>query len=394
MTRSRALITTGAVALAVAAVAIGAPDGPPSATTAGASTARETATAGYRLVRVSGGLGDTLFLTAAPGRTTLYAVQKSGRIRVLRNGRLGAVFLDIRSQVSGGGEQGLLGLAFHPGFARNRRFFVNFTDRSGDTRIVEYRANARRTRAVPSTARTVMTIDQPYENHNGGMIAFGPDRKLYIGTGDGGSGGDPQNRAQNLSSPLGKILRIDVDARKPYAIPGNNPFRTTRGARAEVWHYGLRNPWRFSFDRVRGDLWIGDVGQGNVEEVDFVRRGAKGQNFGWNAFEGRRRYGGALRAGSRPTMPVAQYTHAKGVSITGGYVYRGRSIPALRGRYLFADWGTGRVWSIGAGPRPRGLREETARLGRRVVGATTFGEDAKGELYIVANGTLYRFARR
>lgn len=392
---------TGAL-VAAAAVTAGcadaAPDAPATAPPgAEGGTATEAARApGVRLRPVVTGLGDALFVTAAPGQAgRLYVVQQSGRILVVRNGRLQrAPFLDVRSRISSGGERGLLGLAFDPGYAKNRRFYVNYTDPAGDTRVVRFTAgpNAARTAA---TARVILTQKQPYANHNGGMLAFGRDRMLYVGLGDGGSGGDPENRAQDLGTLLGKILRIDPNPAGGggYAVPASNPFVRTAGARGEIWAYGLRNPWRFSFDRANGDLWIGDVGQNAVEEIDRAPAGRGGLNFGWNAFEGPRRFGGALRPGSRATPPVASYTHAKGQSVTGGYVYRGRTVPALRGRYVYADFGSGRVWSMRAGPRPGGVREETGRLGVKLGGVTSFGEDSAGELYVIANQNLYRFTR-
>jgi glucose/arabinose dehydrogenase len=371
-------------------------DEPAAAPVPVADDAPQAQQRGYRLVRVASGLRDALYLTHAPGQPNrLYVVRQGGQVVVFVRGRRAArPFLDVSRLITAGGEQGLLGLAFHPDYARNRRLFVNYTDRAGDTRVVEYRARADRRSVDPASARVVLSQDQPFANHNGGMLAFGPDRKLYIGLGDGGGGGDPLRAGQDLSTLLGKILRVDVDAGRPYAVPADNPFRGTAGARGEIWHYGLRNPWRFSFDRATGDMWIGDVGQNAIEEIDRAPAGRGGLNFGWNAFEGNRRFGGALRAGSRHTGPVTQYTHALGVSVTGGYVYRGRAVPALRGRYLFADFGTGRVWSIRAGARPGGLREETGRLGVRLSAVTSFGEGANGELYVIGGGTVYRFARR
>ncbi|HWH14340.1 MAG TPA: PQQ-dependent sugar dehydrogenase [Miltoncostaeaceae bacterium] len=408
--------TAAVAAVVVVAAATGlaltqrddAPAPPPATTAQGPASAARPATApaapaparatatGYRLVRVAGNLGDPLYVTAAPGRPNrLYVVRQSGTVVILERGRrLPRPFLDVRGAIRSGGEQGLLGLAFHPEYARNRRLFVNYTDRAGDTRVVEYRANAAGTAVAPGSARVLLSQDQPYSNHNGGMLAFGPDRRLYIGLGDGGGGGDPLRAGQDLSTFLGKILRIDVDGRRPYAVPGDNPFRGVSGARGEIWHYGLRNPWRFSFDRGTGDMWIGDVGQNALEEISRAPAGRGGLNFGWNAFEGRRRFGGTLRPGSRHTPPVTQYGRDRGVSVTGGYVYRGPAVPALRGRYLFADYGTGRVWSIRAGARPGGLREETGRLGVRLGNITSFGEGAGGELYVLSGDGLYRLARR
>ncbi len=401
----RALALLAGVSAVFAIAACGGSDdaeadsGSPGGGAATSAPAQEAATSGVRLARVRGGLGDALFLTGAPGRPgALFVVQQSGRIRIIQNGRLlGRPFLDVSGLVSAGGERGLLGLAFHPGYARNGRFYVNYTNRSGDTRVVEYR-RATATRANPSSARVLLAVEQPFANHNGGMLAFGPDGMLHIGLGDGGSGDDPQNNAQDPRSLLGKILRIDVDRRsggRPYGIPAGNPY-AGGGGRPEILHTGLRNPWRFSFDRARGDLWIGDVGQNAIEEVDVRLRGAGPANFGWRAFEGRSAYlggAGAIEGGRRHTPPVAQYPHSQGCSVTGGYVYRGTEVPALRGRYVYADFCSGRVWSMRAGPRPGGVRVENG-LGVRLANVTSFGESLAGDVYVIAGGTLYRFARR
>ena len=359
---------------------------------------QEAQAGGFRLVKAVGNLGDALFVTPAPGQTgRMYVVQQSGRIRILHNGRLTGTFLDVSGIISSGGERGLLGLAFHPDYARNGRFFVNYTDTNGDTRVVEYR-RGHNGRANPNSARRLLFIKQPFANHNGGNLAFGPDGDLYIGTGDGGSGGDPLGNGQSPNTLLGKILRIDVDGRsngRAYAIPPGNPYRSGGGA-PEIYAYGLRNPWRFSFDKTRGDLWIGDVGQGAIEEVDYRAKGTgAGVNFGWNAFEGRSQYdGGGPVRGRTPTPPVAEYTHGQGCSITGGYVYRGTKVPALAGRYLFADFCSGKVWSMRAGPKPGGMRDDTGRLGVKLANVTSFGQGAAGEIYVIANASLYRFARR
>jgi glucose/arabinose dehydrogenase len=366
----------------------------------GCSAARaDAASASARLVKVRGGLGDALYVTGAPGQPNrLFIVQQSGRILIQDRGRmLRRPFLDISSSTVAGGERGLLGLAFHPDYAVNGLFYVNFTNRAGDTRVVEFR-RADANRGDPRSARTLLRIAQPFPNHNGGALAFGPDGFLYVASGDGGSGGDPNGNGQSTDTLLGKLLRIDVDGRTnglPYGIPSDNPF-ASGGGRAEIYSYGLRNPWRFSFDRLSGDLWIGDVGQGNLEEVDFRARGTgRGVNFGWNAFEGRSPFAGpgAIR-GSRPVRPVAQYGHGAGCSITGGYVYRGRRARGLIGRYVYADFCSGRVWSMRAGPTPGRVREETGRLGVRLSNVTSFGEGLAGDLYVLANGSMYRFVGR
>ncbi len=363
-------------------------------------------TPGVKLKPLNRGLGDALLVTHAPGeKNRLYVVQQSGKIRVIQRGRLlGRPFLDVSGRISRGGERGLLGLAFHPRYARNGRFFVNYTDRSGATRVVEFRRGTRRVRgkirptvnrARQRPHRTLMRIGQPFSNHNGGHLAFGRDGMLYVGTGDGGSGGDPGGRAQRLNSLLGKILRVDVNGRtrrNAYRIPKNNPFRGSRSARPEIWISGVRNPWRFSFDRARGDLWIGDVGQNAREEIDFLTpRRARGANLGWNAFEGSRRFGGVVR-GRKPIGPVAEYSHNQGCSVTGGYVYRGKTVPRLRGRYIYGDFCSGRIWTMRAGPKPGGVRLET-NLGQRVGNITSFGEGADGTVYLLAGGRLYRFVR-
>ncbi len=386
--------------IAVLGLAVGCASGEAVAEPATAGDQTSAQAGSFRLSRVKSGLGDAVGVTFAPKQANrLYVVQQSGTIRILQRGRLvGTPFLDVSGDVKAGGEQGLLGLAFHPGYARNGRFYVYYTNSSGNQQqVVEYR-RAANGRANPGSARVLLSMDDNMSNHNGGHLAFGPDGFLYIGTGDGGGGGDPDRNAQNRDSLLGKILRIDVDSRAPgkqYGIPASNPFAAGGGA-PEVYSYGLRNPWGFSFDRVRGDLWIGDVGQGEIEEVDFrLRGGGRGVNFGWNAFEGRSAYaGGGPVQGRAPVGPVAQYTHDDGCSITGGYVYRGTRVPALRGRYAFADFCSGKLWTMRAGPNPGAKRDDTGRLGVTLSNVTAFGEGLNGDLYVLANGSLYRFVRR
>ena len=355
---------------------------------------------GARLVEVAGGLDNALLVTAPAGDDRLFVVEQGGKIRIIRaNGTVAPQpFLRLSGLITSGGEQGLLGLAFHPRYATNGRFFVNYTNRSGSTVVAEFRVSANPNVANPASRRRLMLIAQPFANHNGGMVAFGPDGYLYIGMGDGGSGGDPGNRAQNLRTPLGKLLRIDVNGssgRRPYRIPATNPFRARASVPPEIFALGLRNPWRFSFDRTRGDLWIGDVGQGSREEVDFATLArARGANFGWKRFEGRSRFSAVPLSAGRLIQPVAQYTHDTGCAVTGGYVYRGPSIPGLDGRYVYGDFCSSQIWSLRAGPSPGGLRVITGSLGVRLPqqGIRGFGEGADGRLYVTTGGTVWRFA--
>jgi glucose/arabinose dehydrogenase len=315
-------------------------------------------------------------LSAPAGETgTVYVVEQRGVVWRLRGGSR-KIFIDIRSLVRAGGEQGLLSIAFHPGYMQNGRFYLNYTDTNGHTRVVEYRANPSRTQAKLNTRRQLLLVEQPYANHNGGQSAFGPDGRLWVGTGDGGSGGDPEDRAQNMGSRLGKMLTIDV----------------LRPSRVRIAALGLRNPWRFSFDRANGDLYVADVGQGAIEEVDYLPRArlASLVNYGWDLYEGRSRFEDTPQGPGRLTGPVAQYSHSQGCSVTGGFVYRGKAVEAATGRYFYGDFCSGNVWSlvIRAG-KARAIRREPFR----VENLTSFGEDAAGELYAVSgNGTIYRLA--
>jgi glucose/arabinose dehydrogenase len=401
-----------ALALAASAVAAcGGDDEAESARTETAAVERERAgsdpparraqDAGpLRLAKV-GDFASPLYVTAPPGdRRRLFVVEQGGRIRVVRGGRvLRQPFLDVSAQIVSGGEQGLLGLAFAPDYARSRRFFVNFTNRAGDTRIVEYRARrSNPDRADPGSARVVLRQDQPEVNHNGGQLAFGPDRLLYVGLGDGGGGDDQhgeRGNAQDLGTLLGKILRIDPrrSGGRPYRVPRDNPFVGRAGARPEVFAYGLRNPWRFSFDRETGDLVIGDVGQDDVEEIDHVtRRRARGANFGWRPFEGdRRNYEDEDAPGH--VRPVLSKTHDDGFcSITGGYVVRDPGLPALQGRYVYGDFCDGRIRSARLGPR--GATGDRAVALPKVGPISSFGEDAQGRVYVTSlDGPVYRLAQ-
>jgi glucose/arabinose dehydrogenase len=332
-----------------------------------------------KLVPVVETLSNPTHVTAAPNEPNrLYVVEQAGRIRIVANGKvLARPFLDIRDRVgSEFDEQGLLSMAFHPDYADNSLFYVNFTDRSGDTRVVEFRAA---TSSSPESVREVLFVDQPYANHNGGQLAFGPDGRLYVGMGDGGGGGDPDGRAQDLSSRLGKLLRLNVD--EP-------------GAQWEIVAFGLRNPWRFSFDRETGDLYLGDVGEKQWEEIDFVPRGeSRLLNFGWDVYEGTHRFETEDINGAGELMqPIFEYDHGQGCSVNGGHVYRGKRIPAARGRYFFGDYCTGRIWSLIV----KDGRATDVRIHSFKVGAlSSFGEDAHGELLLVTHGgdTIYRLAQ-
>jgi glucose/arabinose dehydrogenase len=342
------------------------------------------------------GFDQPLDVQSAPGdRTRVFVVEQTGRIRIVRGGSLLATpFLNIASRVRSGGEQGLLGLAFHPRYGENGRFFVNYTDTAGDTHISEFRATPPASdTADPASERELLFVRQPFANHNGGGLTFGPDGMLYIGLGDGGSAGDPMGNGQSLGAPLGKLLRIDVDRGSPFAVPPDNPFVSTPGAFAPVWAYGLRNPWRFAFDRATGELFIADVGQNAVEEVDVAPAGRGGQNYGWNVMEGSRCFrpaSGCNMAGL--TLPLVEYNHNEGCSITGGVVYRGCRLPGYLGTYFYGDFCTAFIRSF---RMQNGAvvdrRDWTAPLGRGVNSITSFGVDAEGEVYIVdQDGEVYK----
>lgn len=363
---------------------------------AGPGTTDPPSTLAARLREVANGLSTPVCLTAAPGDLTRqFVVEKTGRIRIIRDDALlPTPFLDLSAKVSNGGEQGLLGLAFHPGYATNGRFVVYYTNTGGDTRVSTFRVSANPDIADPASEQVILAVAQPFSNHNGGMLAFGADEKLYIGLGDGGSGGDPQGNGQNPNTLLGKILRLAVDGSGQASVPPDNPFSGQAGRRAEIWSYGLRNPWRFSFDRLTGDLYIADVGQGAREEVNAstdVTRFGRGLNYGWNTMEGKACFSpatGCNQAGL--TLPVLDYDHGSGCSVTGGYVYRGSALPALLGHYFYADYCAGWVRSF----RLQGqmvtqeLDWASLRPGGQI---TSFGEDARGELYLLtAAGRVFR----
>lgn len=348
-----------------------------------------------RLVSVASGLTGPVHLTAPPGDGRLFVVEQPGRIRIIEDGALRTEpFLDLTATVGSGGERGMLGLAFHPDYASNGFFFVDYTDRNGDTRVERYRVSADRSRADPASAKLILTVQQPFANHNGGLVVFGPDGMLYIGLGDGGSGGDPLGHGQNRATLLGSLLRIDPDGGDPYGIPADNPFVGQAGARAEIWAYGLRNPWRFSFDREAGILYVADVGQNRLEEINAVASTAAGLNYAWNVMEGSQCYSGSGCNTTGLTLPVLEYDHGEGCSVTGGMVYRGAVIPALRGHYFYADYCRGWVRSFRL--ENGAARDEREWPFGNVGQILSFGEDAAGELYVLVTaagqGSVYRIA--
>lgn len=349
---------------------------------------------------VAAGFDNPILVTnAGDGSRRLFVVEQTGYVRNLATGAAGTPFLDIHTRTTLDGERGLLGLAFHPSFETNGKLYVDYTRASdGATVIDEYRVTTNPNNVDESaTRRQILTISQPYPNHNGGGIAFGADGYLYIGMGDGGDGGDPQDRAQDLNSPLGKMLRIDVNGTstgKQYRIPATNPYVGLPGL-DEIWSLGLRNPWRWSFDRLTGDLWVADVGQEKWEEIDRSTKasgGGRGLNYGWDDMEGRHCYeplNGCLQAGR--TLPIAEHGHVvdgdDNCSITGGYVYRGTRYPLLAGGYFYADFCSGRIWTIGATAASPATGRELLNTNLSIV---SFGESEAGELYVVArDGSIH-----
>jgi glucose/arabinose dehydrogenase len=339
----------------------------------------------------------TQVTNAGDGTNRLFVVERRGTIRVVKGGVLqSGYFLDIRSKVLDGGERGLLGVAFHPRFETNRRLFVFYTRNDGDIVVSRFTANAAGTKVSASTARPLLLIEHSAKsNHNGGSMAFGPNGYLYIGVGDGGGAGDPENDAQNKSRNfLGKVLRINVDGTGSgrfdrYSIPKSNPFYGSKPGLGEIWAYGLRNPWRISFDSANGRLFIADVGQSRWEEINREGAGSTGgRNYGWNIMEGRSCYDPKRCPLAGDILPVAQYSHSGGnCAITGGHVYRGSAYPQLVGLYVFADYCSGRIWTMpsAGGTADMVLRADTSQQ------LTSFGESERGELYAVTiTGRLYR----
>ena len=340
------------------------------------------------------GLDQPLYLThSGDGSGDIFIVEKGGTIRIVKNGQVqNRPFLDITTRVgSSGSEQGLLSVAFHPDYKNNGFLFVDYTDTSGNTVVARFTAASDRNSADSNSFKKILGFQQPFQNHNGGQLAFGPDGMLWIGAGDGGSAGDPQGNGQNTNTLLGSILRIDVDHGDPYAIPADNPFANGSGGKPEVWAFGLRNPWRFSFDRLTHDLYIGDVGQSTWEEIDFVSSALQpGLNFGWNRMEGTHCYppnSSCDKTGI--TFPVAEYSHAPGnCSVTGGYVYRGAQYPEIDGVYFFTDYCSGAIWALADDASGNWTQNQ---VGQGKAGYSSFGEDGNGELYVtdLSNGTVY-----
>jgi glucose/arabinose dehydrogenase len=328
---------------------------------------------------VASGLVRPVYVTAPPGDTRrLFVVEQPGRILILRKGALlSQLFLDIAPLVSGANEQGLLSLAFDPNYAANRFLYIAYTDHANSLVVARYQTSAANPERVePGSRHVLLTLAHPYSNHNGGQLQFGLDGLLYVGIGDGGSEGDPNNYGQNRHVLLAKILTLDVRAAHP---------------KPKTYAYGLRNPWRFSFDSTTGALWIGDVGQNSWEEIDYLKAGTPpGTNFGWSYYEGDHLYKTQPIDRSRLVFPLYEYSHAFGCAVVGGYVYRGSAIPALRGWYLFGDYCTGRMWMK---PGPRGA-VRIARMSGRVTSISSFGQDASGELYVVSlSGRVYKIVR-
>lgn len=338
--------------------------------------------------------GAVVHLTAPPGDDRLFVVEQAGRIRIIRGDvLLPAPFLDLTDRVGTGSERGLLSMAFQPDFGVSGLFYVYYTNLQGDTRVERYRVSDDPDVADRSSAHTILAVDQPFSNHNGGLIVFDSDGLLYIGLGDGGSGGDPQGNGQNPATLLGSILRIDVSSGDPYGIPPGNPYADGMAGRPEIWAIGLRNPWRFAFDPVAGLLYVADVGQNQWEEINVVAAGAGGLNYGWNEMEGLHCYPGGSACNPQAfTLPVLEYGHGEGCSVTGGMVYRGDAVPDLAGHYVYADYCAGWIRSFRYdGAAAREQREWPVGEIGAILG---FGSDAAGELYVLSlasgTGRVYR----
>lgn len=389
--QTRAVHFAGAsrfLGLAAAVLGCGATTAPPPQTTT------PPPPPSISIETVATGLDRPVYLTAPAGDPRLFIVEQTGRILIIdaEGGLLGTPFLDLSGSVSGGNEQGLLGLAFHPSYDSNGLFFVSYTDLTGVSAIERYAVSGDPNVADAGSAKRILTVAQPFSNHNGGQLLFGLDGMLFVFLGDGGGAGDPLTHGQDPSTLLGSILRIDVDGGDPYAIPADNPFVGGSG-RGEIWAIGVRNPWRSWFDAPTGTLLVADVGQNDVEEVNAVSAVAAGVNYGWNTMEGSRCFGSVPCDQTGLTLPVVEYTHGQGCSITGGAVYRGSAIPEAIGHYFYSDFCSGFLRSVvlsgGAGGDLRESREwDIPNLGS----VTSFGVDASGEVYVMnIEGRLARF---
>jgi glucose/arabinose dehydrogenase len=344
------------------------------------------------LQEVVSGLNAPVLLTAPSGDPRLFIVEKAGRVLVVEQSQLlPGPFLDIADFVNAGGERGLLSLAFHPEYLTNGLFFVYYSDLNGDSRVVQYRVSANDPyRADPTSGAEVLFVEQPYSNHNGGLITFGPDEMLYIGLGDGGSGGDPDDNGQDKGTLLGSLLRLDVDGGTPYAIPADNPFVTDPDGRDEIWAYGLRNPWRYSFDFTAGTLYVADVGQRSWEEVNAVPANVGGQNYGWRLMEGSSCFSPADCDPTGLVLPVVEYANGdEGCAVVGGYVYRGAELPSLTGTYFYSDNCSGWIRSFRL---VEGTATDLTEWDLEGVGSVlSFGQDGAGELYVLSGaGSVYK----
>jgi glucose/arabinose dehydrogenase len=353
--------------------------------------------ANFAWAPVVSGLTKPLGMAALPDASgRMLVLEQPGTIRIVENGNLQPdPLLDIRDRVgSQGNEQGLLGIALHPNFAQNGFFYINYTDTNGNTVIARYQVTKEDPSHVnPNSEQVLLRVDQPFANHNGGSMVFGPDGYLYMGLGDGGSAGDPRGNGQSVNTLLGKLLRVDVNNGDPYAIPADNPFAKGNG-KAEIWAFGLRNPWRFSFDRLNGDLYIADVGQESWEEIDYLPAGSPGGvNFGWNYREAMHEFRGTPPSNANLVDPVAEYGHDQGCSITGGFVYRGEALPEFRGIYLYSDYCSGKIWGLLKGADGSWQSKELFETGYNM---TSFGEDRQGEIYIIDQGSggIYRLQKK
>jgi len=399
VTRAAAFLTISALLMTACMDGSTRPSasGGASASTSAAGASDAPAGEVIALEVVTDGLASPVDVTTAgDGSGRIFVVEQGGTIRVVADDALAPTpFLDISDRLTSGGEQGLLGLVFHPDYPTDPRLFVDYTNKAGATVIASFKVDpGSPERADPDTELTLLTIAQPYPNHNGGALAFGADGMLYVGMGDGGSGGDPQGNGQRLDTLLGKILRIDVGepeatASAPYAIPPNNPFVATAGALPEIWLRGLRNPWRMRFDDATGDLWIGDVGQADWEEIDVIRAGTGGQDLGWNVMEGTHCFGTVTCDQSGLTLPVSEYGHGPGCSVVGGVVARSDLVPAIHDRYLFADYCSGEVWTLD--PAGEELREPALILSSgRNISAIGLAEDGTVLMTDLGGGQVLR----